>query len=43
VFRAVDTPTYQERNALQVADARVAKGRGDLASLLNSGDTWTIE
>jgi len=43
VFRAVDTPTYQERNALQVADARKAKGRGDLASLLNSGDTWIIE
>ncbi len=43
VFRALQTPTYQERNAQQAADARKAKGRGDLASLLNGGDTWTIE
>src|ERR1035437_9362246 len=42
VFRAVQTPTYQERNAQQVAEARSTKGRGKLASLLNSGDTWTI-
>ena len=43
VFRALETPTYQERNADQAEDARRTKGRGDLASLLNSGDTWTIE
>jgi 2-oxoglutarate ferredoxin oxidoreductase subunit beta len=43
VFRAMETPTYQERNGRQVADARHAKGRGDLASLLGSGDTWIIE
>ncbi len=43
VFRAVETPTYQERNTQQAADARNAKGRGNLASLLNSGDTWTID
>jgi 2-oxoglutarate ferredoxin oxidoreductase subunit beta len=43
VFRAVDTPAYQERNAQQAADARIAKGRGNLAGLLNSGDTWRIE
>jgi 2-oxoglutarate ferredoxin oxidoreductase subunit beta len=43
VFRAIDTPTYQERSADQAADARAVKGRGDLAGLLNSGDTWTIE
>jgi 2-oxoglutarate/2-oxoacid ferredoxin oxidoreductase subunit beta len=43
VFRALEMPTYQERNADQMEAARQAKGRGDLASLLNSGDTWTIE
>jgi 2-oxoglutarate/2-oxoacid ferredoxin oxidoreductase subunit beta len=43
VFRALETPTYQERNAQQAAGARQTKGRGDLAGLLNSGDTWTIE
>jgi 2-oxoglutarate ferredoxin oxidoreductase subunit beta len=42
VFRAVKTPTYQERHVQQVADARLAKGRGKLAALLNSGDVWTI-
>jgi 2-oxoglutarate ferredoxin oxidoreductase subunit beta len=43
VFRAIETPTYQERNARQVADARHAQGHGELAKLLNSGDTWIIE
>ena len=43
VFRAVDTPTYQDRSACQAAEARVAKGQGELADLLDSGDTWTIE
>lgn len=43
VFRAVDTPTYQERAACQAAEARIAKGQGELAGLLDSGDTWTIE
>jgi 2-oxoglutarate/2-oxoacid ferredoxin oxidoreductase subunit beta len=43
VFRSLEMPTYQERNADQMEAARQAKGRGDLASLLNSGDTWTIE
>ena len=42
VFRALETPTYQERNAQQAVDARNSKGRGKLANLLNSGDTWTI-
>ena len=43
VFRSVEAPTYQERNAQQRADARQARGHGDLASLLASGDTWIIE
>lgn len=42
VFRSLELPTYHERNENQSAAARTAKGRGNLASLLNSGDTWTI-
>jgi 2-oxoglutarate ferredoxin oxidoreductase subunit beta len=43
VLRALETPTYQQRQAELSAHARLAKGKGDLASLLNSGDTWTID
>jgi 2-oxoglutarate/2-oxoacid ferredoxin oxidoreductase subunit beta len=43
VFRALETPTYQERNASQAQAARRNKGQGDLTALLNSGDTWTID
>lgn len=43
VFRAIEAPTYQERNADQVAAARRAKDRGDLAALLHGGDTWDIK
>ena len=42
VFRALETPTYHERNESQAAAVRLTRGRGDLVSLLNSGDTWTI-
>lgn len=43
VFRALDAPTYQQRDIEQAADARRARGKGSLASLLDSGDTWTID
>ena len=43
VFRAVDKPSYQELNKQLTDSARAAKGRGDLAKLLNSGETWTIK
>ncbi|HEY0885705.1 MAG TPA: 2-oxoacid:ferredoxin oxidoreductase subunit beta [Ramlibacter sp.] len=43
VFRSIQAPTYQQRNADQVAAARKAKGRGDLAALLHGGDTWNIK
>ncbi|MEO8170780.1 MAG: 2-oxoacid:ferredoxin oxidoreductase subunit beta [Oxalobacteraceae bacterium] len=42
VFRALEMPTYQQRNIDQVAAARQTKGKASLASLLNGGDTWTI-
>ena len=43
VFRAVKAPTYEEMNGQLHDDARSRRGRGDLAALFNSGDTWTIE
>ena len=43
VFRAVRAPTYEEMNGQLHEDARARRGRGDLAALFNSGDTWTIE
>ena len=41
VFRAVDRPVYDELMAEQIGVAK-AKGEGELAALLGSGDTWTI-
>jgi 2-oxoglutarate ferredoxin oxidoreductase subunit beta len=43
VFRAVETPSYERMLADQVTQARAQRGEGDLAALLNSGDTWTVE
>ena len=42
VFRSVSAPTCDELNAQLHDGARAKKGRGDLAELLHSGDTWTI-
>ena len=41
VFRAVERPVYDELMAEQIGVAK-AKGEGELAALLGSGDTWTI-
>ena len=43
VFRAVSQPSYEVMNERLHADARQRRGRGDLAALFNSGDTWTIK
>ena len=43
VFRAVSAPTYEDMNNQLHADAEARRGRGNLAGLFNSGDTWTIE
>jgi 2-oxoglutarate ferredoxin oxidoreductase subunit beta len=43
VFRALDEPTYDQLNTSMAEGARAAKGKGDLAKLLNSGETWTID
>ncbi len=43
VFRAVTKASYDALLEQQVNDAIEARGGGDLAALLNSGDTWTVE
>jgi 2-oxoglutarate ferredoxin oxidoreductase subunit beta len=42
VFRNVKRPEYSELMTQQIDHAIEKGGRGDLAKLLNSGDTWTI-
>ena len=42
VFRDVSKPSYEALSKQLSESARAAKGRGDLARLLNAGDTWTI-
>jgi len=42
VFRAVEKPTYENLMAEQIATAVGAKGPGNLAKLINSGETWVI-
>ncbi|WP_017610229.1 2-oxoacid:ferredoxin oxidoreductase subunit beta [Nocardiopsis xinjiangensis] len=43
VFRKVRRPVYDELVNEQVSDAREERGEGELASLLSSGDTWTVD
>ncbi len=43
VFRSVSRPTYADRLQLQLVDAQAQKGPGDLAALLRSAGTWTVE
>ena len=43
VFRAVDQPAYDDQVNAQIDHARSESGSGDLAALLASGDTWTID
>lgn len=43
IFRCVDRPVYDEEVQKQVDSAIEQKGEGDLESLFNSGDTWTVE
>lgn len=42
VFRAVESPVYEDLSSQLAADARGQHGRGTLEKLFNSGDTWTI-
>ncbi len=43
VFRSVSKATYEDLMEEQVQDSIRRMGPGDLESLLNSGDTWTVD
>jgi 2-oxoglutarate ferredoxin oxidoreductase subunit beta len=42
VFREVERPVYGEAMDKQIESATERLGRGNLATLLHSGDTWTV-
>jgi 2-oxoglutarate/2-oxoacid ferredoxin oxidoreductase subunit beta len=42
VFRDIERPVYDDLMAAQLATATEKRGAGDLAELLHSGETWTI-
>ena len=43
VFRAVQRAEYGSEMARQITDAQERRGVGDLAALLRSGSSWTVE
>jgi 2-oxoglutarate ferredoxin oxidoreductase subunit beta len=43
VLRAVDAPQYEEGMNRQIREVIARKGRGDLAKLLQAGDTWEVK
>jgi len=43
VLRAVQRPTHDQLITGQIQDAIARQGEGDLAKLLVSGETWTVE
>jgi 2-oxoglutarate ferredoxin oxidoreductase subunit beta len=43
IFRQVERPSYDEQLRHQLDEAVEQQGKGDLAALLSSGDTWRID
>jgi 2-oxoglutarate/2-oxoacid ferredoxin oxidoreductase subunit beta len=43
VFRAVARPDYGRQISDQITDAQSKRGLGDLAALLRSGSSWTVD
>lgn len=43
IFRDVERPVYEEEVARQLNEVVEQKGEGDLETLFNTGDTWTVE
>ena len=43
VFRKVERPAYEDLLTEQIAEAQADKGVGDVASLLRSSGSWTVE
>ena len=42
IFRRVERPTYEEQLMTQYEQAVADRGKGDLATLFHSGDTWIV-
>ena len=42
LFRNVERPVYDDLMAEQLHDAEEKRGKGDLAELLHSGETWVV-
>jgi 2-oxoglutarate ferredoxin oxidoreductase subunit beta len=43
IFLAIDRPVYEQEMEHQIAFAKEKRGEGDMAKLLNSGDTWVVQ
>jgi 2-oxoglutarate ferredoxin oxidoreductase subunit beta len=43
VFRDVDRPTYESLMSAQLVEAQARKGPGDLAAMIRSSGTWTVD
>ena len=42
IFRDIARPSYDRLVREQLADVQATHGEGDLQSLLNGSDTWTV-
>ncbi|HEY4611937.1 MAG TPA: 2-oxoacid:ferredoxin oxidoreductase subunit beta [Bacteroidota bacterium] len=43
IFLAIERPVYEEEMVRQIQFARQKRGEGDMAKLLNSGETWVVQ
>jgi Pyruvate:ferredoxin oxidoreductase and related 2-oxoacid:ferredoxin oxidoreductases, beta subunit len=43
VFLSIERPTYENEMQRQIEFAKEKRGEGNMAKLLNSGETWTIQ
>jgi 2-oxoglutarate ferredoxin oxidoreductase subunit beta len=43
ILRDVERPIYDGQVNAQIAEAQAKRGEGELASLFNAGDSWTVE
>ncbi|MDT8445582.1 MAG: 2-oxoacid:ferredoxin oxidoreductase subunit beta [bacterium] len=42
IFRQIDHPAFEAEYRRQNAEAAATKGKGDLATMLHEGETWTL-
>jgi 2-oxoglutarate ferredoxin oxidoreductase subunit beta len=42
IFRNIERPVYDDLMAEQLRIAEEERGKGDLAALLRSGETWVV-